>query len=265
MGYWAERIDGQANILFDKTTAQTQRELAKQYKKQLRAIQLDLTALYDELIKEAADGVIKPNDLYKYNRYFKLHNTINKQLQQLGCAEVEIYNKELLRMYDGVQEIITREAPHVIANSTIIPTSGQDVLDSIWCADGKHWSQRIWGNKTKLQEQLESALMDSIVRGVSKDEAVKEFQKAFSVSFNQVDRITRTEMNYVQNQATANRYKAAGVKKYEILAAIDSRTSDICKEMNGKVFEFGKEMVGVNYPPFHPNCRTTIIPVLKEV
>lgn len=265
MSYWAERIDEQANILFDKTTAQTQRELAKHYQKQLRAIQIDMSQLYDELIKEAAGGTIKPNDLYKYDRYFKLHNAINKRLSNLGMAEVEIYNKELMRMYEGVQEIITREAPHVIASSIIMPTSGQSVLDAIWCADGKHWSQRIWQNKQKLQEALESSLMDSIVRGVSKDEAVKDFQKQFNVSFSQADRITRTELNYVQNQATADRYKAAGVKKYEILAAIDNRTSEICKEMNGRVFEFGKEIVGVNYPPFHPNCRTTVIPAKKEV
>jgi SPP1 gp7 family putative phage head morphogenesis protein len=54
------------------------------------------------------------------------------------------------------------------------------------------------------------------------------------------------------------------VQQYQILAAVDCRTSDICEEMNGKVFDFGTEQVGVNYPPFHPNCRTTIIPVLKE-
>ena len=106
--------------------------------------------------------------------------------------------------------------------------------------------------------------MDSIVRGVPKDIAVRDFMDRFSASFYEADRLTRTEMNYVQNQSTANRYKAAGVQQYQILAAIDSRTSDICKEMNGKIFDFGTEQVGVNYPPFHPNCRTTIIPVLKE-
>ena len=265
MAYWANRIDEQANILFDKTTAATQRELASQYQKQLKAIQLDMVSLYDKLLEESADGKIRPNDLYKYDRYFKLHNDINKKLTALGAKEVEIYNKELLRMYSGVQDIISREAPHVLASSFIELPTGEHVLKSIWCADGKHWSDRVWANKSKLQEMLEQSLMDSIVRGVPKSEAVKEFQKQFGVSFSQADRITRTELNYVQNQATADRYKAAGVKKYQILAALDERTSEICQEMNGQIFEFGKEEVGVNYPPFHPNCRTTIIPVLEEV
>lgn len=265
MGYWAERIDEQANILYDKTTAQTQRELAKQYQKQAKKVIADMGVLYEKLIEEAANGEVRPNDLYKYNRYFELNKLINKHLRELGAKEIKIYNKQLLKMYDGVQDIITQTAPHVIATSQLFPTSGKQVLDSIWCADGKHWSSRIWTNKSKLQEELNNALMDCIIRGVPKDEAVKFFQKEFNVSYSQAERITRTELNYVQNQATADRYKAAGVKQYQILAAMDTKTSDICKEMNNKVFDFGTEKVGVNYPPFHPNCRTTIIPVLKEV
>lgn len=265
MGYWANRIDEQANILYDKTVSQTQRELAKRYQQQAKVIQLEMADLYDKLMQESVDGVIRPNDLYKYNRYYNLHNTINNQLRELGAAEVKIYDEQLLKMYDGVQDIITKHAPHVIANSAVMPTSGKAVLDAVWCADGQHWSGRIWQNKAKLQQMLEDSLMDSIVRGVPKDEAVKSFMAAFGTSFKNADRLTRTEMNYIQNQATADRYKAAGVQKYKILAALDSRTSEICKEMNGQVFDFGTEQVGVNYPPFHPNCRTTIIPVLKEV
>lgn len=265
MGYWAKRIDEQANILFDKTAAETQRELAKQYQKQAKRVLAEMGKLYSKILEEAENGAIRPNDLYKYNRNYLLQQSINKELRKLGAKEVEIYSKELLSMYDNVQKIISKEAPHVIATSNLFPTSGQDALDSIWCADGKHWSQRVWGNKAKLQQELMDALMDCMVRGVPKDEAVKTFQKEFNVSFSQADRLTRTELNYVQNKATTDRYKAAGVTKYEILAALDSRTSEICKEMNGKVFEFGNERVGENMPPFHPNCRTTIIPVLKEV
>jgi SPP1 gp7 family putative phage head morphogenesis protein len=57
---------------------------------------------------------------------------------------------------------------------------------------------------------------------------------------------------------------AAGVKEYEILAVQDRRTSKVCKEQDGKIYKFNKMEVGVNYPPFHPNCRTTIIPVLED-
>ena len=141
--------------------------------------------------------------------------------------------------------------------------AAEKVLESIWCSDGKHWSDRIWSNKNKLQDRIEKGLMDCISRGVSKDELVKTLMDDFGKGFSDADRIARTELTYVQNQAAKDRYEAAGIKKYQYLAEIDSRTSNICKELNGKEFNFTVSSVGVNMPPMHTNCRSTIIPVVE--
>lgn len=53
---------------------------------------------------------------------------------------------------------------------------------------------------------------------------------------------------------------SAGVKQYEIVATLDSHTSAICQEMDGKQFTISKMEVGVTAPPFHPWCRTTTAP-----
>jgi uncharacterized protein with gpF-like domain len=45
---------------------------------------------------------------------------------------------------------------------------------------------------------------------------------------------------------------------------LDSRTSEICRELNGKRFKLSEAEVGVNYPPMHPNCRSTTQLVLDE-
>ena len=60
-----------------------------------------------------------------------------------------------------------------------------------------------------------------------------------------------------------NRYKDAGIKEFQFLAEIDSRTSDKCKELNGKVFKMKDAEVGENVPPIHVFCRSTIIPIIK--
>lgn len=49
------------------------------------------------------------------------------------------------------------------------------------------------------------------------------------------------------------------MEEYEILATLDSRTSVICQEKDGKHYPVDDIQVGINYPPFHPNCRTTTI------
>ena len=79
----------------------------------------------------------------------------------------------------------------------------------------------------------------------------------------QAERLVRTESNYVYNHAHKEVYKDCGVEKYEYLAAIDSRTSAQCREHNGMTYLLKDAKVGTNYPPLHPNCRSTVIPVLE--
>ncbi len=57
--------------------------------------------------------------------------------------------------------------------------------------------------------------------------------------------------------------KLVGISQYQILATLDSRTSWICQDMDGVIIPLSEKEVGVNYPPFHPNCRTTTIPYFE--
>ena len=57
--------------------------------------------------------------------------------------------------------------------------------------------------------------------------------------------------------------KPVGIEQYQILAILDDRTSDICQEMDGTIVPLNEKEVGINYPPFHPNCRTTTIPYFE--
>ena len=50
-------------------------------------------------------------------------------------------------------------------------------------------------------------------------------------------RLVRTEINYYHNQIDLRAYKDMGIEKYRYLAVLDNRTSDICQELDGQVFE----------------------------
>ena len=77
------------------------------------------------------------------------------------------------------------------------------------------------------------------------------------------DRIVRTELTRIQNQATADTYRQAGIEKYQYLAIEDDRTSEACQELDGKIFRLDEAVIGENFPPIHPNCRCSIIPVVE--
>lgn len=74
--------------------------------------------------------------------------------------------------------------------------------------------------------------------------------------------VTRTATNHVSTQARQSVHEAnrSVVKGEKIVATLDGRTSPICRRQDGKFYPIGEGP----RPPFHPNCRTTIVPVLKS-
>jgi len=69
MTYWQDRQFNQRKILLDKTIEETQEKLATVYKSSMKDIENDMRSLYLELQQQSADGKVKINDLYRYNRY----------------------------------------------------------------------------------------------------------------------------------------------------------------------------------------------------
>ena len=260
--YWIDRINSQSNVLFDQTAYAIDGSLARYYQSALEKTQIDMERLYDKLMEEGLD-TDRTIDLYRYNRFYELRNNLQARLTKMGFAEQRILDKKFLDMYNGVQDVIGRNAPSMISNAFVMPGRAEQVLESVWCADGKHWSERVWGNMAKLQNRIEQGLIDSIVTGRSKSKMIEQLKKDFGVGFSQADRLVRTELNYIQNRSAADRYEAAGIHEYQILATKDARTSDICEEMDGQTFLFTDAVVGENMPPLHVNCRSTIIPVIK--
>ena len=130
---------------------------------------------------------------------------------------------------------------------------------------GKMFSDRIWDNKDALVKYIQQDLTVGIIRGDSIQKMARQLKKDLKVLYYQAERLVRTETNYAMNQAHLKGYKDSGVvEKYEFLAAHDKRTSKLCRDLDGKMFELSKAVVGENYPPMHPNCRSTVVPVLED-
>ncbi len=77
---------------------------------------------------------------------------------------------------------------------------------------------------------------------------------------NQVMTLVRTSVNQVANAASQQVYEANQdiTQKYRYVATLDSRTSSICRALDGREFEYGKGPT----PPQHFNCRSTTVPVI---
>jgi len=81
-----------------------------------------------------------------------------------------------------------------------------------------------------------------------------------AVADNQINAMVRTSINQVANQTSQQVYKANQdvTNKYRYVATLDSRTSAICRALDGQEFDYGKGPT----PPQHFNCRSTTVPVI---
>tara|TARA_R100001463_G_scaffold56672_1_gene108749 strand:- start:174 stop:1355 length:1182 start_codon:yes stop_codon:yes gene_type:complete len=77
---------------------------------------------------------------------------------------------------------------------------------------------------------------------------------------NQIRTLIRTSINQVANAASQKTFEANQdiTKKYKYVATLDSRTSAICRALDGTVHTYGKGPL----PPQHFNCRSTTVPVI---
>ena len=82
-----------------------------------------------------------------------------------------------------------------------------------------------------------------------------------AVANNQVIALVRTSINQVANTASQQVYEANQdiTQKYRYVATLDTRTSAICRALDGREFDYGKGPM----PPQHFNCRSTTVPVIN--
>lgn len=71
-----------------------------------------------------------------------------------------------------------------------------------------------------------------------------------------LDTILQHESQQASNEILKKQYK-----RYQWVSVLDSRTTDICRGLNGRIFEYGKGPL----PPAHINCRSSVVPIVETV
>jgi len=138
------------------------------------------------------------------------------------------------------------------------------IISKPWTADGRTFSDRIWTHKNELINTLQTGLTQSVIRGEPPDKLIKSIAKQFDVSKFKAGRLVMTESAAFSAMAQKDCFNDLGVEEYEIVATLDNRTSEICRELDGKVIDMKDYEVGVTAPPFHVYCRTVTVPYFDD-
>lgn len=139
------------------------------------------------------------------------------------------------------------------------------ILVKPWASDGSNFSERIWGShRAQLVNKLHEGLTLNLIQGKPPDNLIKEIANTFEVDRKRAATLVFTEKAYFQSLAQHDSFKNLGIEEYEIVATLDTKTSEICREMDGRHFKLSDYQIGLTAPPFHPRCRTATAPFFDD-
>lgn len=180
---------------------------------------------------------------------------LTEDLKELAAYEAEWNVKTLTANVNA--EFVTPTAEQVWAAAEFQPLALNDKpVDFTKLMGG-------WG-ETEVSRLVTGVKM-GFVQGQTTRQIVKDVVGTgglADISERNASTVIRTALSHVSNEARNETYRQNDdiIEKYEIVATLDSRTSTICRSLDGQEYEIGKGP----RPPFHPNCRTTTAPVISS-
>ena len=291
--YWKKRSEERL-LTSEKNSLRYLKRVEKIYRDAERNIQKEILKLYDKCYqkdqgfnKKLLDLIVSEKDnralvikIEKLGLTNKVPDNYKGRLTRLEHLNKQIWTeiKELAKKQENLETLAHRETfeqnyynvgydvsrgigSTPISFSTLDWQTINQILGTRF--EGRNYSERIWINTDILANQLKDRLAVAVATGQSIEKTSREIRDRFGVAGYYAKRLIRTETNYFHNRGEIEAYKNLGFEKFTFLATLDNRTSEICAGMDGKTFDISRAESGVNVPPLHPNCRSTIIPAFK--
>lgn len=232
----------------------------KQTETMRRNLMITLAQCQEEVARQAILARLNaPAYAARISRLEALKDLIHAQAYKVGSAAHYRLTDRLIDTYErSYYRSIYDQQRRTETGFDFTKLTDRDVQAAIatnWA--GSNYSKRVWKNTKKLAESLEEVITQGLMTGQSIRDMELALEARVVSERYKINRIIRTEVNHCCNQGTLMSYKAAGTLRYIYLATLDMRTSSICRSLDKEVFFVSKAKVGVNFPPMHPNCRST--------
>jgi HK97 family phage portal protein len=241
----------------------TQRELAKKLKftqEQKEAIWKQHDELLDKDEKLFKTFVIKlfKDQEKRFLEELKLEKDKSNLLNWNG--EVDLFVSLSIPVFTNIVERRGQRASNFIGMTFQV---NQKVKDYI--------SDKAFKFADQVNTTTQNKLREALKEGVEQGEGIPQLRTRVNEVFAErtkyeAERIARTEIIDAHNHADLLAYRQSNVVSHkEWLAEMDNRTSEICQKLNGEVVLLNENFSdGSDAPPAHVNCRSTILPIIKD-
>lgn len=120
------------------------------------------------------------------------------------------------------------------------------------------WWEGIGRNRKR---GVTAALNNGLTTGRSIPQISRDIRGVLNTTTRHATTIARTAVNHVSTHAREESYAENSdiIKKVQYVATLDSRTTDICMSLDGRVFLINEGP----RPPMHHQCRSTTVPIVS--
>ena len=215
----------------------------------------------NELKKVVKSGNIPINSVAVSPKYAKSFVTTDPTKTNIFTSK-EFTEDDFKRFGQGKFELTARQgAMQTLPNGQTVEKAFRGIADNQKDALTRHIRQGVFSGESTAE--IARRMVGKLEFG---QRALSSRQKALAggeltkLANHQIRTIVRTSVNQVQNQASQAVYAANSkvAPKYQYVATLDSRTSAVCRDLDGKTFAYNRGPT----PPQHFNCRSTTVPVV---
>ena len=201
----------------------------------------------------------------RISRLQALQTQVELRMMELFSSQRDVLRDHLQERYTDIYYrtvyAVSQQADVASTFARIDPQTIERILAVPWA--GSEFSSRIWADKDKLTRELMQTLSRGFVRGDSLDRMTREFAQRMGVSESRAATLIHTESAHIAAEAAEQGYRETGVQSYRFEAALDLKTCTVCGALDQREFPLAEHETGINYPPLHPRCRCTTVPVTE--
>ncbi len=207
----------------------------------------------------------------RISRLEALRGDIKVKLGRLAMYEESLVTKTLestikINYYNDIFEF---HKSGVISEDMIKEITDNDLetlLDMPF--KGKNYSERIWKRHYNIADRINEKVTANLTSGRSLERLQEELHDEIAAISTEplrqsmdydIKRLVHTEVAHAKAQANLKAYKDAGTEEYRFIATFDIKTSDKCRKLSSKVFKVEDAVIGTNFPPMHPHCRSKTV------
>lgn len=180
-------------------------------------------------------------------QYALLSDSVKNELADLFAYEAEWAAKAF-----GIKSALNLSRERVLALVANDPFDGKILKE--WVAE----------QTLSTQNKLKQTVRMGVLNGLGPREIASGLVagKLFDGSVKNTEILVRTAGNHFTAQADLKAFGSGGFNAYQLSAVLDTRTTTICASLDGKVYRLSDADRKV--PPFHPGCRTIMIPIFDN-